>query len=567
MRLLKATGIPHLAGVPFKLLSQLDFISYEEDTPTENARKLHEREVDLALIPIVEFAQHGGYQSLEFGMGTRQRTESMILYANSPVESLERIHIYNCSSTSMLLLRLLLRERWGVDPHFVRRQECELFNCVGPNEGALALHELPGMIRYDFEVVEDLATAWYELTGKPFVFLVWAMRPDAVTPEEVLAIHQCLHRAAKASGAIAREYAPFFGTTEELAQRFIADHRRFYIDQFLLDGMQEFLSRAYKLDMLPKAEYRIARTTVMGSGPIVRTQSRTAIDMVQDVLDGYRLTMKDALWLADSAALADLSCAVELLRLRTSEVEEETSSPSFQAPEQQTIVVRQESLSDDKAVQRLAARMKRAKCFRSKFEINASSLRSSEFYVDLFTRLRATSPGIQIEAFDIAEILQLAQQEGKSVERLVQELSESGLTHISGLSGSMLLDTYMKRRGRPPVTVDQWAMCVRWLHRYGAHCSCTMRVSPFENWEERLIHLQKLRTIQDENPGFSHFLAQCPTEWNDPERLELYLRASMIARIFLDTIPCVEITLDQSDQIGSVFGRAFVADISRVEIS
>ena len=65
--MLRASGIPQLAGVPYKLLAGLDFVSYEESSPTENARKLNEREVDLALIPAVDYALHGGYVGLEFG--------------------------------------------------------------------------------------------------------------------------------------------------------------------------------------------------------------------------------------------------------------------------------------------------------------------------------------------------------------------------------------------------------------------------------------------------------------------------------------------------------------------
>ena len=561
MRLIKASGIPHLAGVPFKLLGDLDFVQYEEDTPTENARKLHERELDMALIPAVEFAQHGGYESVEFGMGTRQKTDSMVLYANDPVESLERIHIYQSSSSSMMLLKVLLREKWGVDPQLVRREKCELFDCVGPKEGALALHELPGMIRYDFDVVTDLGTAWYELTGKPFVFLLWAMRPGSLSRDELLSVHAVLHRAAKASGAIARSYAAFFGTTPELSEGFIAGNRRFYLDGFMVEGLCEFFNRAHSVELLPKVEYRAACSRVMDASESKVADSgaqsdKGVSDLVQDVVDGYRLTMKDALWLAESGTIADLSSAIELLR----------AGQEDQAKERRTYFVHREALADETQLDRQISHALRQGVERIRVESSVRDELGFGEWCELLNRIRQKCD-LEIQAFEVGDILQFRESVGISAERICSELGEAGLSVVSALSGEMLLDKYMKRRGKHPQSVDQWATVVRWLHRYGVQCICGMRISPFENWEERLIHLNKLRTIQDENPGFVYFVPVPIDGWEEVDCLQLYLRCSLIAGLFLDRVPQIEISNYQQDQLCSVFGRELVGQSLRVEIA
>ena len=260
----RVANISPLAGIPFQLLSCSECLSYEEHSPTENARRLREGLVDAALIPAYDFFQQGCYQSLDFGLGCRSRSDSMVLYARRPAQELRLIRYYHSSCSSLALLRLLLKKRWGIEPKFKRQPENEPFGELCENEGALILHQLPGLLRRDCVVHEDLATAWHVETGLPFVFLIWAARPGALRSAHIDALQCWFHRGVRAGGALARRYAWERGLSQSLAAEFVADHRRFYLDDFLLGGLEEFLIRLQSQNLLGKVAYRTLKMNLFG---------------------------------------------------------------------------------------------------------------------------------------------------------------------------------------------------------------------------------------------------------------------------------------------------------------
>jgi len=83
--------------------------------------------------------------------------------------------VHRASRTSATLARLLLAERWGVRPRIVEAQP--------PLEGMLAQADAAVVIGDPALMVAgrtghreiDLAGAWTEWTGLPFVFAVWGL--------------------------------------------------------------------------------------------------------------------------------------------------------------------------------------------------------------------------------------------------------------------------------------------------------------------------------------------------------------------------------------------------------
>jgi predicted solute-binding protein len=261
---IRIANIWHLAGAPYRLLSQIEGVIYEENTPTENARKLYKNEVDVALIPSMDFLLKGEYQSLEFGMGCRSRSDSMVLYANQSIENLEKIHVYRSSCSSTALLNVLFAEKWGTQPQFIRHNRLEFFDQLRDREGVLVLHKHPGSLKGGFAVREDLATCWRDHTGLPFVFLIWAVRPGVLRTKHLSVLNRWFHRCARHSKQLARDFAWSYGASENLSAEFVGDNRRYYLDDFLLGGLEEFLIRSQKQKMLPKVSYHTVRKNLFG---------------------------------------------------------------------------------------------------------------------------------------------------------------------------------------------------------------------------------------------------------------------------------------------------------------
>jgi chorismate dehydratase len=86
----------------------------------------------------------------------------------------------------------------------------------------------------------DLGAMWFEISGLPFVFSVWAAEDGAHLQE----IHDLL-AASRAKGvkhlrSIARQQAPRIGWPEDLARRYLLDQLRYEFTDAHRDGMEEF---------------------------------------------------------------------------------------------------------------------------------------------------------------------------------------------------------------------------------------------------------------------------------------------------------------------------------------
>ena len=88
------------------------------------------------------------------------------------------------SRTSVLLLDLLARHRWGVRPRYAtaRAEAPDLAALAGlPHEAVLVIGDAALLLAAEerYPVRVDLGAEWKAWTGLPFVFAVWAARRDA----------------------------------------------------------------------------------------------------------------------------------------------------------------------------------------------------------------------------------------------------------------------------------------------------------------------------------------------------------------------------------------------------
>lgn len=108
----------------------------------------------------------------------RGRVISVVLASARPPGSLDgaSIAVTGDSATARALLECVLRVRYGVRATFERVEDPSAHARTGRptlliGDAAIAIHdELPA------EAIYDLGTAWFDWTGLPMVFAVWAVR-------------------------------------------------------------------------------------------------------------------------------------------------------------------------------------------------------------------------------------------------------------------------------------------------------------------------------------------------------------------------------------------------------
>ncbi|MBN8549409.1 MAG: hypothetical protein J0M12_08855 [Deltaproteobacteria bacterium] len=546
----------YLVTRPYELLRELDFVTYVEDSPREIARRLHENELDVALIPASEFAVHGGYVGLDHGLACAESADNLFLCAQGPIDRLDTIYLYDGSSSSAVLLRLLLREEWHITPRLVRVPEGLDLNKLRDNEGVLVLQdEMPANLSR-MAVVEDLVTAWDRLTNKPFVFLVWAVRPGVLTLKQHQALHEMFRRCVAAGKPIIESAAEASGLHGGSWENFLSARYSFYLDDNALAGLNSFYEKAAHYRLLPDAHYQSATFTLMNRRTIRAVKERELTEVLDSLLAGGRLGVRDGMRLAEFASFTDLALAADFARSKL--VPERTVSHVCILEDTNVRNTPQLERSIESACARGAQRILLLPRNEDLIDVG--------FFENLIHSLHSKFP-LWLEAFTIPQILRLAWNTRRPVQEVVSRLVTAGLDGVSGFGGGMLIDRLLKKRGHK-FSAEEYLDAMKWVHRFGATSWCSLSLSPQEGWEERLMHLHKLRVLQDENPGFQFFHLESSAQWpKDPEAVETRLRALMISRLFLDNISSIQERDLQPSELPGILSLCLGANEIRIDVA
>ena len=182
-----------------------------------------------------------------------------------------------------------------------------------------------------------------------------------------------------------------------------------------------------------------------------------------------------------------------------------------------------------------------------------------EWYVDLFTAVKARYPEFKLHALSPPEVIHLTRMSRLSIPEVIERLVAAGLDSIPGGGAEILVDRVRKVLNcYNKATADEWLDVMRQAHRAGLRTTATMMYGHVETAEERLEHMFRLRELQDEMGGFTAFIT-----WSyQPEHTELggveatgieYLRTLAIARIVLDNFDNLQASwVTQGGKVGQL---------------
>ena len=152
---------------------------------------------------------------------------------------------------------------------------------------------------------------------------------------------------------------------------------------------------------------------------------------------------------------------------------------------------------------------------------------------------------IHIHSFSPPEIWDLANKSQLSLEEVICRLREAGLDSIPG-GGAEILDDRVRGLISPnKISWQQWMDVMTLAHKQGMKSTATMMFGHVETFEERVLHMIRVREAQDQTGGFTAFIP-----WSfAPTNTELggegstgveYLRTLAVARLMLDNVPNVQ---------------------------
>jgi chorismate dehydratase len=217
------------------------------DVPSKCAALLHERSIDVGMIPSIEYLRgREPYRIVpSCGIISRAAVASVALFSTGPVAAIRSIAADTSSRTSNGLLRVLCYESFGIDPEVVPMPpdvdqmlaRCDAALLIG--DPALFLdHEARGLLKV------DLGTEWVTLTGLPFVWAFWAGRAGALSSRAVEALQQARDAGVAAADAIVAAYCP--PGQVEAGQAYLRENIQYTLGEREEQGLRRYYELAEK---------------------------------------------------------------------------------------------------------------------------------------------------------------------------------------------------------------------------------------------------------------------------------------------------------------------------------
>ena len=189
-----------------------------------------------------------------------------------------------------------------------------------------------------------------------------------------------------------------------------------------------------------------------------------------------------------------------------------------------------------------------------------------DWYLAMLAHIREKYPHVNIHGFSPPEFCHFSEVFGLPVREVLAKFQAAGLGSVPGGGGEILVDRVRDRIAPLKCKTDQWLGVMREAHALGLNSSATMMFGHVETLNDRIEHLDRLRTTQDESGGFTAFICWTFQDIKD-ERTALghtklradtvgsseYLRMQALSRIYLDNFPNVQSSwVTQGPKIGQL---------------
>jgi chorismate dehydratase len=221
-----------------------DALRCESLPPAAIAERLAAGTLDVGLVPSVELARIPGLAVLPgLAIAATHEVRSVLLVSRVPVGEIESVALDENSRTSAALVRILLSERYGLEPEY-RPAVADLDAMLASADAALIIGDPALAVPRERYVVLDLAGEWLELTGLPFVFAVWAARGEVAARVPVDRFLASLETGLAELDAIVDETAAESGLPPAVVRDYFTRNLRFRMGPAEQAGLAEFLRRA-----------------------------------------------------------------------------------------------------------------------------------------------------------------------------------------------------------------------------------------------------------------------------------------------------------------------------------
>jgi len=220
--------------------------------PAAVADGLAAAELDVGLVPAIELQRIPGLSALPGPcVAATREVRSVLLISRVEIDQIRWVSLDENSRTSAVLLRILLRESYGVEAEYAQAP-ADLDSMLAQAEAALLIGDPALRVDRQRYRVLDLAAEWRRLTGHPFVFAVWAVRDGISRPGLGRPFRDSLSLGQTEMAELIDEAAVETGLAAEELERYLTRNLSFHLGDEERAGLEEFHRRAHAHGLTPE---------------------------------------------------------------------------------------------------------------------------------------------------------------------------------------------------------------------------------------------------------------------------------------------------------------------------
>ena len=187
-------------------------------------------------------------------------------------------------------------------------------------------------------------------------------------------------------------------------------------------------------------------------------------------------------------------------------------------------------------------------------------------YLDIVRMIKKNYPDTHVKAFTAVEIDWFTEIAKLSIEDVLLTLKDAGVDALTGGGAEILHPDVRKKICAPKTVATRWEEIHRIAHRLGIPTNATILYGHVEEPFHIVDHMERLRNIEDDSPGFFAFIPVLFQPENTglknikpfPASYDMKLHA--LARLYLDNFPHIKaywITLgEKAAQVALHYGAS-----------
>ncbi len=131
-------------------------------------------EIDIGLIPVAAIPKLKNWHIVsDYCIGANGAVASVCIFSQVAMEEIETVYLDYQSRTSVSLAKILLRDYWKKNVVFIEATGEDFRSKIASTTAAVIIGDRALQQRQHSKYIYDLAAAWKEHTGLPFVFAAW----------------------------------------------------------------------------------------------------------------------------------------------------------------------------------------------------------------------------------------------------------------------------------------------------------------------------------------------------------------------------------------------------------